>query len=215
MSELPSAAELVAAVERLRAQQLVAFPTETVWGLGADAREPEALRALQRWKGRAPDQAISVLVPSQARAAAVTGCPLPAAAEALAEAFWPGPVTLIVPARTHFAPGVLGEGGALGLRCSPHPVAAALVAAADEAGLGPLTATSLNRSGEPAAATLAEARALCSGGGAAALVADPVVDASGAAPSSVVDCSGPRPRLLREGAVARDRLVTIVGPVDG
>lgn len=232
--EAPSAAApgaLAAALARLRAGGLVAFPTETVWGLGADAGSAAAMERLRRWKGRDAGQPVAVLVPDRAALAAL-GIALPAAAERLAAAFWPGPLTLVVPApRSRFAPGVARADGAVGLRCSPHPAAAALAAAWLGAGAGPLTATSLNRHGAPPARTRAEAAALCAGsdailcldagpdagaaahdpaGAAPGRVADGARDPGAAAPSSVVDCSGPRPRLLRAGAIGAAELSRVL-----
>jgi L-threonylcarbamoyladenylate synthase len=186
-----------AALERVAAGGLVAYPTETSWGLGADARSESALAALRAWKGREAAKPMSVLVAGAADLDRL-GAKLSPAAERLAAAFWPGPLTLVVRCEARLASGVAGPGLGVGLRCSPHPVAAALAAGALLRGLGPLTATSLNRSGEPPCATRAEAEACA--GGAIPLVAGE--DAGGAAPSSVVDATG-EPVVLREGAVRR------------
>jgi len=204
----PDPAAIAAAVARLAAGGLVAFPTETVWGLGADARSELAIGRLRRWKGRDAGQPVALLVAGAAALAAL-GIELPPAARRLADAFWPGPLTLVVPAAPgRFAAGVARADGALGLRCSPHPTAAALAAAVARAGIGPLTATSLNRHGEPPARTRAEAAALCDG--VACLDAGPDAGAGaggGAAePSTVVDCTGAQPRVLRAGAVGRSAL---------
>jgi L-threonylcarbamoyladenylate synthase len=197
---------LAAAIERLRAGGLVAFPTETVWGLGADARSAAALERLRRWKGRGEAQPVAILVEGVASLAAL-GLVADTAARRLADAFWPGPLTLVLPCRAAFAPGVARADGAVGVRCSPHPVAAALAAAAARAGVGPLTATSLNRHGEPPARTRAEAERLCAGDGDAPLVVGSEgPDAEGGEPSTVVDCSSPRPNVLRWGAIDRAAL---------
>jgi L-threonylcarbamoyladenylate synthase len=186
-----------AAIERVAAGGLVGFPTETLWGLGADARSEAALAGLRRWKGREAEKPISLLV-SGAGDLARLGARLTPAARRLAEAFWPGPLTLVVRCEARLAAGIAGPGGSVGLRCSPHPVAAALAALALRRGVGPLTATSLNRAGEPPCRTRAEAEALA--GPALALVAGP--DAGGTEASSVVDASGDEPRVLREGALS-------------
>ncbi|MBW2313198.1 MAG: L-threonylcarbamoyladenylate synthase [Deltaproteobacteria bacterium] len=211
-----------AAVQRLCAGGLVAFPTETVWGLGADATSPEALARLLAWKGRSTDQPIAVLVEGLdgLEPLGVEATPV---ARALAEAFWPGPLTLVVPtARSHFAPGVGRADGAVGLRCSPDPTAMALVRALARAGAGPLTATSLNRHGEPSATSQSEARALCAAYPGPELVAPladsgpelvvPLADSSSshANPSTVVDCTGPTFQLIREGAIAADAVAAAV-----
>jgi L-threonylcarbamoyladenylate synthase len=193
------------ALERALAGELIGFPTETSWGLGADARSEAALARLRRWKGRDAEKPISVLVAGEADLARL-GAELGPAARRLASAFWPGPLTLVVRCKMPLAAGVAGPGGALGLRCSSHPVAARLSALALERGVGPLTATSLNRSGEPACWTRAEAEALA--GAALVLVAGP--DAGGAEASSVVDASGAEPILLRAGAVPREEIAAVL-----
>lgn len=210
----PDPAAIAAAVARVAAGGLVAFPTETLWGLGADARSEPALAALRRWKGRGAGQPVSVLV-TGAGALAALGIALPAAARRLADAFWPGPLTLVVPGPAgRFAAGVARADGAVGLRCSPHPTAAALAAALAAAGRGPLTATSLNRHGEPPARTRAEAAALCASDTVMCLDAGPDAGAAAgpALASTVVDCTGPAPRVLREGAVAVAALARALAP---
>ncbi len=186
------------AVMHLAQGGLVAFPTETVWGLGADASNPEAVRRLQQWKGRSADQPLSVLVTDLDHLREFAPA-LPAGAERLAAQFWPGPLTLVVPAAPSLAPGVAREDGALGVRCSPHPVAAGLAKGARACGLGPVVATSLNATGQPPAASRADAERLCAAEDAPLLVAGE--DAGGAAPSTVVDLCGPAPRVLRAGAL--------------
>jgi L-threonylcarbamoyladenylate synthase len=186
-----------AAIERVAAGGLVGFPTETSWGLGADARSEAALAGLRRWKGREAEKPISLLVAGAADLARL-GAQLTPAARRLAAAFWPGPLTLVVRCEARLAAGIAGPGGGVGLRCSPHPVAAALAALALQRGVGPLTATSLNRAGERACRMRAEAEALA--GPELALVAG--LDAGGAEASSVVDASGEEPVVLREGAVS-------------
>ncbi len=190
-----------AAVERLRAGGLVAYPTETVWGLGADATSEAALSALRRWKGRGEDAPISVLVDA-ADALATLGCEPLDAAQRLAAAFWPGPLTLVLRCARRFAPGVARRDGAVGVRCSSHPVAADLATRLAAAGVGPVTATSLNRSGESAARHRDEARALCTGAEAPTWL-DAGADAGAAPASTVVDLTGERPVVLRWGAVSR------------
>jgi L-threonylcarbamoyladenylate synthase len=207
-----SADLLGTAVARLAGDGFIAYPTETVWGLGACADRPLAIRRLMDWKGRSQDAPMSVLVPS-VQAAIELGCLVDGAARRLAENFWPGPLTLVVPCERRFAKGVEREDGALGLRCSSHPVAHALSVAVDGAGLGPLTSTSMNRSGESPAADLAAAEALVADIGNESadideplIVADIEIDAGASAPSSVVDCTGDEPAVLRVGAIDRERL---------
>jgi L-threonylcarbamoyladenylate synthase len=217
------ASALDPALERLAADGVVAYPTETVWGLGACADRPEATRRLFAWKGRAAHNPLAVLVDG-VDAAIALGAVFDAPARRLAEQFWPGPLMLVVPFRGRLAPGVTREDGALGLRCSPHPVARALVVRLVAEGLGPLTSTSLNRSGQPPARCLDEALAALGLPSSAArgpvsavfaepgdplLVAPPGFDAGGEAPSTVVDCTKPTPEILREGAIARGDLMRV------
>lgn len=193
------------ALERIGRGELVAYPTETLFGLGADATRDDAVARLRRWKGRGEDQPLSLLV-EDAGALGAFGVGLPPAARRLARAFWPGPLTLVLPCRGPLATGVArAPDGAVGVRCSSHPVAAELARRLAKAGLGPLTATSLNRSGEPAAATRAAARALCAGDGPWLLDLPGAAEPQGGE-SSVVDATGERPRVLREGAVPRGRI---------
>ncbi|HEX5067859.1 MAG TPA: L-threonylcarbamoyladenylate synthase [Myxococcota bacterium] len=200
---------LRAAVERVRAGGLVAYPTETVWGLGADASSDAAVASLRRWKGRADDTPISVLIDA-ADALGALGCEPRALASRLADAFWPGPLTLVVHCPRRFAAGVARKDGAVGFRCSSHPVASAFAGELARAGVGPVTATSLNRSGEPSVRGLADARALCDAQPGAPLLLDLGADASAGPESTVLDLTGPRPYVLRWGAVERDELFPVL-----
>jgi len=214
-SGAPLRRDLADAVRLLADGGLVAFPTETVWGLAARSDCDGALQALRRWKGRAADRPVALLV-TDLDAAREAGAEPGEAAAALAAAFWPGPLTLVVPARS--ASGAQRHSGraGVGLRCSPHPVARGLAEAARAAGLAPLTATSLNRSGEAPAASRAAARALCDSGAAQAgprLLASGC-DAGGAPPSTVVE-AGAGLRILREGAIAVEAIERVWRAVRG
>jgi L-threonylcarbamoyladenylate synthase len=197
------------AVARIAAGELVAFPTETIWGLGADASSEAAVARLRAWKGRGEEQPLSVLVTGVAALDALEVELSPLARE-LAAAFWPGPLTLVLPCRRRFAAGVARADGALGVRCSPHPVAASLARALAAAGVGPVTATSLNRSGEAPARTRNEAALACAraaeGAEAPLLFLGDGLDAGGGRASTVVDLAGGTPRVLRWGAVSHDML---------
>ena len=172
---------------------LVAYPTETVYGLGADATQSEAVERLLAEKGRRAGRGLSVLV-ADAAALETWGAPLPAAARALARRFWPGPLTLVVPAEATRM-GAVATARGVGFRCSSHPTAAALARAAAV----PVVSTSCNRSGSPACVTADEvARTfgveLAIAGG---------EKAGGLPPSTVValDRDG-RAELLRAGVIA-------------
>lgn len=201
------------AVEHLAGEGFVAYPTETVWGLGACADRSLAIERLTTWKRRSIDAPFAVLVVS-AEASSELGCEIEGWARSLMETYWPGPLTIITPCRERFAPGVARSDGALGLRCSSHPLAAALCLAVREAGLGPLTSTSLNRAGEPAAVDFDAAEAAMRDDGpddpeAPRLLFAKGHDAGASEPSSVVDCTGARPKILRVGAIDRESLEKI------
>lgn len=197
--------ELEAELDHLRADGLLAFPTETVWGLAARATSAEAMDRLRAFKGRGTDHPVALLVSGSDELSALEFELGPAAA-ALMENFWPGPLTLVLACRSRFAPGVAGPEGGVGVRCSSHPIAFDLAHRCFRAGIGPLTATSLNRSGEPPAQTREEARKWVdeSPKDAHLRLLDGPGDAGGGAPSTVIDLSTESPRVLREGALEID-----------
>ena len=194
------------AIDVLAAEGCVAFPSETIWGLAASAGSPAAVAALGAWKGRVDGQPISVLVSGES-ALRGYGFELGSLALSLMEHFWPGPLTLVLACRSAFAPGIAREDGSVGVRCSSHPVAAELVKAAEASGLGPLTATSCNRSGAPPARTESEARTLCSASpNGPYVLAAGNQDAGAKAPTTVLDLTVRPPRILREGGVSEAAL---------
>jgi L-threonylcarbamoyladenylate synthase len=203
---MSSALSIADAAARIRNGGLVAYPTETVWGLAADASRASAVAALRAWKGRDAEKPMSVLV-GDYRALAELGAETNPLSDALAAKFWPGPLTLVVRCADAFAPGIASADGGVGFRCSPHPVARALAGAA-----GVITATSFNRSGEAPCATRTQAER-CADERVALLAGE---DAHGAAPSSVVDVTGGALRVLREGAISARALAdAVAGEVRG
>ena len=189
------------AVAALEAAGLVAFPTETVWGLAADATSEPALERLRAWKGREARRPIAILVESIASLAALD-FELGPLALRLAGAFWPGPLCLVLRCHRTFASGIARADGAVGVRCSSHPVASALASALAKRGVGPVTATSLNPSGAAPARTREAARACCGDELALPRLLDlGGADAFGGPPSTVVDATGERPVVLRAGAI--------------
>jgi L-threonylcarbamoyladenylate synthase len=188
------------AVERLQDGGLLAYPTETVYGLGCVAR-PVPLARLHAAKSRDPDRPMLVLVSERASVNDLTWTP---EAEALAEAFWPGAVTLILPdPQGTFPDGVRGPGGAVGVRVSPHPVVHDLLGALGE----PLVSTSANAPGEQAARTgeevLTTLRALNCSEDFTVLDAGELPESEA---STVIDCTGAHAVIAREGAVPAGRL---------
>jgi L-threonylcarbamoyladenylate synthase len=192
----------------LAAGELVAFPTETVYGLGADGTNPRAVANIYRVKGRPPDNPLILHVVDAAAAQEVARV-WPADARRLADRLWPGPLTLVVPARPTVPSVVRGGLDTVAVRCPSHPVARRLLAAA---GL-PVAAPSANRSGQPSPTT-ADAVARALGGPDVAVW---LVD-GGASPigveSTVVDVSRGRPVLLRPGGLPRAAIEEVVGPLD-
>ncbi len=193
------------AVERIAAGGLVGFPTETSWGLAADVHSEPAMAALRAFKARDASKPVSVLL-AEPDALTEAGAEVGDAAQAMIEALWPGPLTLVLSSTRAFASGISGPGGAVGFRCSPHPVAHAFADLARRRGVGPMTATSLNASGAPDCQERGEAQVLAAM--TVALVAGR--DAGGSPPSTVVDATGSRPRILRAGAIPRAELARVL-----
>ena len=183
--------ELTEYVRILRDGGIVACPTETLVGLLADASNPDAVARLVELKGRASDSPIGVLLPD-ALAVAEVATHLPDQARDLVTAFWPGPLTLLVPAREGI-PEPLVHDGKIGVRVPGASPALDLVRAFG----GALTATSANRSGEAAARTSEEAEEIFGS------QLDGVVpgEAPGGLPSTVVDATVEPMKVIREGAV--------------
>ncbi|NOY26259.1 MAG: threonylcarbamoyl-AMP synthase [Oligoflexia bacterium] len=199
------------AVDVLRRGGLVAFPTETVYGLGADARAPLAVRRIFAAKGRPAGHPLIVHVPSCPDPAdALAGWALPdPRADSLARAFWPGPLTLVL-RRDDVPDDVTGGLPTVGLRVPDHPVAQALLHAFG----GGIAAPSANRFGRISPTTAAHVREdLGEDLGEDLLVLDGGPCAIGVE-STIIDLSGPTPALLRLGAVTRSRVEALIGPLD-
>jgi L-threonylcarbamoyladenylate synthase len=189
----PTSAALADAVAALRAGRLVAFPTETFYGLGAAALTPAAIRNIFRVKGRPESKPLLVLVDSLAMAERIAA-EIPERARALMARHWPGALTLVLTARAHVPIEVTAGSGTVGVRLSAHPVAQALVRALGQ----PITAPSANPTGLPPPTTVAGVLAYFPSG------IEVVLDAGatpGGAPSTVLDVTVDPPRVVRAGAV--------------
>lgn len=197
---------LDAAVQRLAADGLVAFATETVYGLGARADHADAVAGIFAAKGRPADHPLIVHVPDLVSGRAFSH-DLTRAAQRLAGVFWPGPVTLIVPRRPGMAEAAAGGHATVGLRCPAHPVAQALLARCVAAGVPGLAAPSANRFGR---VSPTRAEHVIAEFGDALLVLDGGACEIGIE-STIVDCSRERPVLLRPGVIARERLEAALG----
>ena len=197
---VPASPTLSEAIALLRGGEIVAYPTETFYGLGVDARNDEAVRALQKLKNRSQGKPFLVILPS-AQALAQFVEKIPPAVHTLIEHFWPGPLTLILKA-TNLSPLLAGSSGGVGFRVSSHPLARRL---AEQFG-GCITGTSANPADQPPATTaqevaryFAQTDLLILDGG----------KTEGGQPPTVVDATDPsRPVLARPGKIDWHELQT-------
>ncbi|MBF0625764.1 MAG: threonylcarbamoyl-AMP synthase [Magnetococcales bacterium] len=194
-------ADIGMAVTALSQGRVVAYPTETVYGLGVDPGNETALERLLILKGRSGRQGLIVLVAEASQLDALVQPPS-ALALALMERFWPGPLTLVLPARPGLSPRLTGTGDCLAVRRSPAPQVAALLAAWGR----PLVSTSANPHGRPPARDSAQVLDYWPEG----LAVVPGVCPPGTRPSTLVRVTGDRAELLRSGALAKEVLVAVV-----
>jgi L-threonylcarbamoyladenylate synthase len=202
------ASALPQAVAALVAGGLVAFPTETVYGLGARADDARAVQGIFLAKGRPSDHPLIVHV-ADAAGAEAWAANLPDVARRLMAAFWPGPLTVIVPRRAGLGEAAAGGQGSIGLRCPAHPVAQALLRAAATAGVPGVAAPSANRFGQVSPTRAAHVASefperedllLLDGG-----------DCNVGIESAIVDCSRGHPVLLRPGRLTRAEIEAAAG----
>ena len=191
----------------LRAGELVAFPTETVYGLGADALNGEAAARIFAAKGRPADNPLIVHIAGESGLAGLIAGEPCACARKLMRAFWPGPMTLIFPKSPRVPREVTAGLDTVAVRMPSHPVARALIRAAQT----PIAAPSANRSGRPSPTTAAHV--LEDMEGRIPLILDGGPCEVGLE-STVVDVTGARPRILRPGGVTLEMLEGVVGDVD-
>jgi L-threonylcarbamoyladenylate synthase len=188
---------IAAAIEAVKGGELVVLPTDTVYGLGADAFTPHAVASLLTAKGRGRDVPPPVLVGSRHTLDGLV-FNLPRTARDLVEAFWPGALTIVV----QHSPTLqwdLGEtGGTVAVRMPLHPVAIELLRET-----GPMAVSSANRHGQPPATTAEEAREQLEYAVRVYLEAGPCPDP---VPSTIVDLTGDVPRVLRDGAIPLEKL---------
>ena len=190
------------AARRIQAGGLVGFPTETVYGLGADASSDDAVAGIFAAKGRPSDHPLIVHVAS-ARQVSDYASEVPAFAQRLIDAFWPGPLTVILPRRDGVAAAAAGGQNSIGLRCPAHPVALAFLQACNTGVAGP----SANRFGRVSPTTAQHVAGefdddlLVLDGGPCAVGIE----------SSIVDCTRGRPVLLRPGVLTREQLEAACG----
>lgn len=191
------------AADCLRRGGLVAFPTDTVYGVGALASDAGAVRRLFEAKRRPLDKAIPILLASASELERVVGR-VPETARRLAAAFWPGALTLVLRKGEGFDSAALADGDTVAVRVPDHPVVRKLIERVGE----PLAGTSANLSGRPSPISADEVRQQLGE------AVDIVVDGGrcpGEVPSTVVDVTVEPPRVLREGPISRNDLERVLG----
>jgi L-threonylcarbamoyladenylate synthase len=182
----------------LRRGGVVGYPTDTLYGLAVDPRQESAVRRLFELKAREAVAAIPLIAASLDQAAHVAE--ISSANRRLADRFWPGPLTIVMPAKAGLAPSLLGGGSTIGVRVPAQRVAVSLAARLGFA----ITSTSANRSGEPAATNAGQVASALDD--AIDLVLDDGPSAGGA-PSTIVEVRHGRARLIRAGAVPWERVL--------
>ena len=200
------AASIAQAVQTLVAGGLLGLPTETVYGLAADATNEQAIAGIFAAKGRPADHPLIVHV-AGAEQVPVFASEVPAFAQRLMDAFWPGPLTLILPRREGVATASAGGQNSIGLRCPSHPVAQALLQTCAASGLAGLSAPSANKFGRVSPTTAAHVQ---SEFGDALLILDGGACEVGIE-STIVDCTRGVPVLLRPGRITRDQIEAACG----
>lgn len=190
-----------AAIESIARGDLVVFPTDTVYGIAADAFKSWAVQALLNAKGRGRHMPPPVLVGSRQTLDGLVFS-LPKEARDLVDAFWPGPLTIVVEQAPTLQWDLGDTYGTVAVRMPLHPVALEVLQHT-----GPLAVSGASRVGFPPAITAAEARDQLGYAVATYLEAGPCSDPI---PSSIVDCTGPVPRVLRDGAIPYERLREVV-----
>lgn len=197
-----TAAEIERAVEVMRRGGMVAFPTETYYGLAVDPFNREALARLFAVKRRAPDKPILCLIHSPEMLPRLVA-EIPSSYQKLMAACWPGPLTLIFQAREEVPVVLTGYSGTVGVRVSSHPLARRLAAAFG----GPITATSANLSGLPAAVSAAEVSEQL--GPDVDLLLDGGLTPGGTG-STLVGLANGQVELIREGVIGREQVAAIL-----
>ncbi|MFN3533892.1 MAG: L-threonylcarbamoyladenylate synthase [Desulfatiglandales bacterium] len=192
--------EFQRAVEFLKAGELVAYPTESFYALGADPFNFKAVEKIFQTKRRDRHKAILLIIPSKERVLELVDG-IPPLAKAMMDRFWPGPLTLLFKAGKKIHPMLHGGTGKIGLRVSPHPVAQYLSRA-----LGVITGTSANLSGSPPMIFPEDVKRALEGK--VSLVVEWGPPGLGI-PSTVVDISGEEPILIREGQISMEEIIRV------
>ena len=198
------------AAQRLKSGALVAFPTETVYGLGADATNPAAVARIYETKGRPADHPLIVHL-ADMQDISEWAAEIPDYAIALARAFWPGPMTLILPRTDLAADFITGGQNTVGVRVPDHAIALALLAAFKKIGGKGLAAPSANRFGQVSPTTASAVKEeLADSLGESDLILDGGPSLVGVE-STIIDCTADAPRILRPGAITTEMIEKVTG----
>jgi tRNA threonylcarbamoyl adenosine modification protein (Sua5/YciO/YrdC/YwlC family) len=197
-------AALAAASLAVQRGDLVVLPTDTVYGVGADAFDPAAVQALLDAKGRGREMPPPVLV-SAATTLDALAVSIPAYARALVEAFWPGPLTLVCHQQASLQWDLGDTRGTVAVRMPDHAVARELLERT-----GPLAVSSANRTGMPAATDADQAEEML--GESVAVIVD-AGESPGGEASTIIDVTGPEGRVLRRGALSLEQLNEVLEPL--
>ena len=198
------------AAQRLKSGALVAFPTETVYGLGADATNPAAVARIYKTKGRPADHPLIVHL-ADMQDISEWAAEIPDYAIALARAFWPGPMTLILPRTDLAADFITGGQNTVGVRVPDHAIALALLAAFKKIGGKGLAAPSANRFGQVSPTTASAVKEeLADFLGESDLILDGGPSLVGVE-STIIDCTADTPRILRPGAITTEMIEKVTG----
>lgn len=193
------------AVRAVRRGALVVLPTDTVYGIGADAFSADGVEALLEAKGRGRDMPVPVLVDSATTLGGVAVTTN--VSDTLVEAFWPGGLTIIYAEQPSLQWDLGNTAGTVAVRMPKHDITLEVLAKT-----GPMAVSSANKTGQPPARTAREARDQLGDSVAAYLEAGPTKDD---VPSTIVDCTGPAPRMVRAGAVSLEELQEVVPEIVG
>ena len=196
---------IAAAAEAVRRGEVVVLPTDTVYGVGADAFAPDAVAAVLAAKGRGREMPPPVLIPSP-RTVDGLATNVPDYARDLIQAFWPGPLTLVLQAQSSLMWDLGETNGTVALRMPQDDIALGLLAE-----VGPMVVTSANVSGQPPAKTILEAATQL--GSAVSVYLDGGPSTGGLA-STILDCTGEAPVILRAGAVSVGQIQQVLGDIE-
>jgi len=196
---------ITAAAEAVRGGEVVVLPTDTVYGVGVDAFAAKAVAAVLTVKGRGREMPLPVLVPSQQTVDGLAAN-VPAYARDLINAFWPGPLTLILHSQSSLMWDLGETNGTVALRMPRNDITLRLLTE-----VGPMAVTSANTSGQPPATTILDAATQL--GSAVSVYLDAGSSAGGLA-STILDCTGEAPVILRAGAVSAGQIQEVLGDLE-